>query len=689
MSLKPFRIAAAVLVLAVVGAGVWLLASQRMHPGTAFGWPATMTTFAGNGERGSADGTGGAARFSDPFAVAFDAKGGLYVADAGANGRIRKIEPDGRTTSLPGTFDTPSGVAVDGKGNVFVAETGANRIVRIGADGKVGVLAGDGTAGFRDGAAGQAQFNGPIGVAVGVDGEVYVADTYNDRIRRIGADGAVTTLAGGPGPGFADGTGAAAAFDRPSGLAVDAQGILLIADTGNDAVRKLAKDGSVTTLVKAGADDVSGVLKGPVGVAVTRDGYIYVASFRRGRVFEISPAGGLHMLVGRDATLADNRLLRLVRPAGLALDRHGALFVAETGTFSIRKLAVRKKGEGAPAVAPQLASQPPALLSAASVPWPLAPQDAWHEVVGDMGEVRGNNAGDSRDHLHGGLDVHADVGQTVLAIADETVESPVESGTLDVLGEGLQIDQVTYIHMRVGRTASGAPLDAAHFQLFRNANGKVIQVRVKRGTRFRVGDPLGTVNAMAHVHLELGSRGGDANPIGLRFPGLEDHIAPRILGVRLVDAAGRRLTERLGGRLVVARGGGPLDIVVEAVDQVDGDLPGRRLGLYRAGYQVLKADGAPVKGFEQPLITLEFDKLPLDPAATKIAYAADSGETVHGASETRFFYIVSNRVRGGVAEVGRWRPADLPPGDYILRILAADYAGNEAVEGRDVPITVR
>jgi hypothetical protein len=306
-----------------------------------------------------------------------------------------------------------------------------------------------------------------------------------------------------------------------------------------------------------------------------------------------------------------------------------------------------------------------------------------------MGEVRGNYQGESRDHFHAGLDVHADVGLTVLAVADETVESPVPDWDLNGLSEGLQIDQLTYIHMRVGRTPAGAPLDPARFQLMYDAAGKLAAVRVKRGTRFRVGDPLGSVNRMAHVHLELGPRGGDANPMALRFPGLADHIAPHISGIELFDASGRRLIERKKGRLVVPSGAGALSIVADAWDQVDGDAARRRLGLYRAGFQILKADGSPVKGFERPLINIQFDRLPEEPEAPKIAYAPASGDTVHSAQETRFLYVVTNRVRGGRAETGGWSPADLAPGDYTVRIFAADYAGNEAMDDRDLPITVR
>lgn len=693
MPARPLRLVVTAVALAALSGGSWLLVAHvwnKPKP-TAFGWPAQLTTVAGDGARGFADGPGATARFSDPFAVAIDAKGALYVADAGQTNRIRKITPDGRTTTLAAAFDTPSGLAVDRAGDLYVADTGANLIRKIGRDGVVMTIAGDGTAGFRDGPAGQARFDGPIGLAVDGSGDVYVADTYNDRIRLITPDGQVKTLAGGAQPGFADGKGAGAAFDTPCGLALDGAGALLIADAGNDAIRRLGKDGEVTTLARGAPGDGDAALRAPVGLAATADGYLYIATFRRGRILELSPKGELRILTGRDAWAPENRALRLARPAGLAVDRNGALYVAEAASYAIRKLSPRRPGgaaQAAAAVASELTPGLPALLRASVVPWPVKPQWSWHEVVGDMGEVRGDYQGESRDHLHAGLDVRADVGATVLAVADEKVESPLPDWDLDGLSEGLQINQLTYIHMRVGRTPAGAPLDPAHFQLVRDAAGKLTAVRVKRGARFHVGDPLGTVNRMAHVHLELGPRGGDANPMALRFPGLVDHIAPHISGVELFDAAGRRLTERQKGRLLVPRDAGPLSIVADAWDQVDGDAARRRLGLYRAGYQILEADGAPVKGFEQPLINVEFDRLPTDREATKIIYAPASGDTVHSAQATRFLYVVTNRVRGGRAETGGWRPADLAPGDYTVRIFAADYAGNEAVDGRDLPITV-
>ncbi|MBS0360379.1 MAG: gluconolaconase, partial [Proteobacteria bacterium] len=459
-------------------------------------------------------------------------------------------------------------------------------------------------------------------------------------------------------------------------------------DTGNNAIRKLARDGAVTTIARAAPEDPDPALRGPIGLAATADGYLYIATFRRGRILQISPRGELRILTGRDAWAPENRAILLTHPAGLAVDRRGALYVAEAGAYAVRKLAPRRADD--PPAAPQaLTAAAPALTRAAVVPWPLAPQWSWHEVVGDMGEVRGDYQGESRDHLHAGLDVRADVGEAVLAIADEKVESPLPAANFDGLSENLQIDQLTYIHMKVGRTPTGAPLDPARFQILRDASGRLVTVRIKRGTRFRIGDPLGTVNRMAHVHLELGSHGGDANPIELRFPGLTDHFAPRIKAVQLLDASGRRLSAHQGGRLLVPRDAGPISIVADAWDQVDGDAPRRRLGLYRLGFQILTAQGAPLPGYEQPQINIAFDRLPRDPAAARIAYAPASGDAVHTEQPTSFLYLVTNRVSGGQATPGAWRPADLPPGDYIVRVFAADYAGNVATDNRDLLITVR
>ena len=191
-----------------------------------------VTTLAGTaGVPGSADGTGSAAQFNYPGGVAVDGSGNVYVADID-NNTIRKITPAGVVTTLAGTagvhgsadgtgsaaqFYDPHGVAVDGSGNVYVADTDNNTIRKITPAGVVTTLAGTaGVYGSADGTGSAAQFNYPAGVAVDGSGNVYVADTYNDTIRQITPAGVVTTLAGTAGmPGSADGTGSAARFYYP------------------------------------------------------------------------------------------------------------------------------------------------------------------------------------------------------------------------------------------------------------------------------------------------------------------------------------------------------------------------------------------------------------------------------------------------------------------------------------------
>jgi hypothetical protein len=133
---------------------------------------------------------------------------------------------------------------------------------------------------------------------------------------------------------------------------------------------------------------------------------------------------------------------------------------------------------------------------------------------------------------------------------------------------------------------------------------------------------------------------------------------------------------------------GKARIVVDAYDQVDGNQARRRLGLYRLGYQLLLPDGSPAPGFERPRVTIEFNRLPPGDGPTKIAYADESGITVYGSQRTRFLYEVTNTVRDGRAERGWWDTAELPPGDYTLRIHAADFHGNEAEANRDIHVTI-
>jgi hypothetical protein len=355
---------------------------------------------------------------------------------------------------------------------------------------------------------------------------------------------------------------------------------------------------------------------------------------------------------------------------------------------------------------------PAAAATAKPMPWPLSPQTGPHEVVGLMGEVRGNFEGDPRDHFHSGLDIRADVGQAVLAIAPVKVSDPLPNWGYGTLSEGISLGNISYIHMRVGRHAKNAPLDD-RFQLLRNSRGKPERIRVRRGARFDTGDTLGMVNGMAHVHLDYFRQGGALNPLSLPFPGLRDTIAPHIAGITLFDMEGKPLgaprarakgsavkagkagkagksssmTQVEAKPLVVKRELGELAIVADAWDQMNGNEARRRLGVYRIGYQLLNADGTPAPGYAQPVITQLYDQLPRNRDAVKFAYAPNSGITVYGSKATRFAYTVTNRLEHGQVTPGTWRIADIAPGPYILRIHAYDYAGNVATEGRDLPLT--
>jgi sugar lactone lactonase YvrE len=702
----------ALVLVSLAAGGAWIHVKQNDSPvaaklasivqkpkPTVIGWPAAVLAFAGDGNAGFADGAAAKARFADPFGLVMDREGNVYVADAGDNNRIRKIAPDGMVSTLAGgaegfangagaaaSFNTPSGLAIDKAGNLYVADTGNNAVRKVTPQGVVTTLAGTGVAGFADGEAAQARFNGPVGVAVDAAGNVFVADSYNDRIRKIGIDGKVTTIAGLDAPGYADGDATLAQFDTPTGIAVDAKGVLVVADTKNGAIRSIDSAGVVTTLAKAPDDEKKPLLRRPVSVALAHDGVIYIGDQSRGRLLQLTPDGAIHGLsgIGIDIDIGDSVSPRFDRPSAIAIDRKGALLVADAGKRFVRKVAPK-----APDQVLAQAAVPPPPEKPDSFPWPFKPQNAWHEVVGTIGEVRGSYDGENRDHFHSGLDVQADMGVPVLAVANEKISDPLPNWGYGGTGEGMALDRMAYIHMRVGRTIKDEAIDPARFTLYVGEKGKPVRVRVKRGTRFQVGDTLGTVNRMFHVHLVLRTPGGEANPLLLPFPGFEDTIAPRVDGIYLVGADGKRLVKgKKDKRLKVARDAGPLAIVVDAWDQMDGNEKRRRLGLHEAGYQLLDAKGEPLPGFEKPLVNIEFNRLPPDPESVKVAYSNESGITVYGSKATKFLYVVTNTVRDGMAKEGSWNPAPLAPGDYIIRVHAADYTGNTAQRGRDLAITV-
>lgn len=213
-----------------------------------------VTTLAGAGRFGFKDGNATDSEFAGPNGVAVDANNNVYVADTG-NHCIRKISAAGEVTTLAGNgkegfadgtgadaqFNLPFGMTIDAKGNLYVTDSNNHRIRKINLTGEVTTIAGSGVAGFADGSASSAQFSGPFGIAIDITGKLYVSDFQNQRIRMISATGDVSTLAGSGVQGFVDGKTAEAQFHSPTGIAVDAVGAIYVADEMNNCIRKISR----------------------------------------------------------------------------------------------------------------------------------------------------------------------------------------------------------------------------------------------------------------------------------------------------------------------------------------------------------------------------------------------------------------------------------------------------------------
>lgn len=267
----------------------------------------TIRTIAGAGTTAFPfDGNAATARFEVQTAIAIDPTGVLYVVNGGDPGGPQwagRIGPNGELRIIAGgqsgfsgdggpalaaRLFRPNAVALDALGNVYVSDSGNDRIRIIRPDGSIDTIAGNGTRGSTGdgGPAREASFFAPLGLAISPDGSLYIADTNNHRVRKIDHGGTITTVAGTGEPGLSGdgGTGSRAALNLPSGLAFDRAGNLYIADTGNDRVRKVAPDGTITTVAGgAGADR----LVRPAAVAVDADGVLFIADTGAHRVVKV------------------------------------------------------------------------------------------------------------------------------------------------------------------------------------------------------------------------------------------------------------------------------------------------------------------------------------------------------------------------------------------------------------------
>src|SRR5438128_2634969 len=324
-----------------------------------------VTTLAGTpGVHGSADGTGSAAQFWQPWGIAVDSAGNVYVADQ-VNSTIRKITPTGVVTTIAGAagvygsadgsgsaarFNSPAGIALDSAGNLYVADTLNSTIRKITSAGVVTTLAGTaGVIGSADGTGSGARVNYPYAVTL-AGTTLYVADTYNHTIRKITSNGVVTTLAGAAGVfGSADGTGSGAQFHLPFGVAADKAGNLYVADYSNSTIRKITSAGVVTTL--AGTAGVIGSADGtgsaaqffyPFAVAVDGAGNVYVADTNNYTVRKITPAGVVTTLAGlagnHDYADGIGSNAGFGNLFGIAADSVGNVYVADNTYSTIRKI---------------------------------------------------------------------------------------------------------------------------------------------------------------------------------------------------------------------------------------------------------------------------------------------------------------------------------------------------------------
>ncbi len=326
-----------------------------------------FSTVAGYAGQGNADGTSSNARFSNPSSVAVDSAGNVYVADT-ANHTIRQITASGVVSTLAGSaglsgsadgmgsaarFNEPQGVAVDSAGNVYVADTGNHTIRMITPSRVVSTLAGlAGATGSTNGTGSSARFYQPEGVAVDSATNVYVADTWNHTIRKITPGGVVTTLAGSAGiSGSANGTGTAALFYQPQGVAVDNSGNVFVADTGNQVIRQITPAGVVSRLAGSpgnygSADGTGGSARfyGPAGVAVDGLGNVYVADYFNQTLRKVTSAGVVTTLAGLAGSYGSadgtNSTVRFWGPAGVAASGTNTVtvYVADAGNGTIRKL---------------------------------------------------------------------------------------------------------------------------------------------------------------------------------------------------------------------------------------------------------------------------------------------------------------------------------------------------------------
>jgi RHS repeat-associated protein len=337
-----------------------------------------IDTVAGTGEAGFS-GDGGPATqapLSDPVEVAYGPDGSLFIADYSGSFRVRRVAPDGTISTVAGKGVNvssgdgglavnaqlgPAGLAVAADSTLYVADHGNNRIRKITPDGIITTIAGTGTPGFSGdgGPATTAQLYWPQGLSLGADNSVYIADLVNNRIRRIGPDGTINTVAGTGAGGYSGDGGSAlsAGLNRPTNVNVGSDGSLLIAGNENFSVRRVGAGGIITTVAGTGENSYSGDGGSATSArfsyvydtAPAPDGGFYVADYANCRVRHVNSSGIVNTIAGNgtcgyggDGGPATQAML--TRPVGLTVDPRGNLYIADRYNKRVRRVSASLPG---------------------------------------------------------------------------------------------------------------------------------------------------------------------------------------------------------------------------------------------------------------------------------------------------------------------------------------------------------
>jgi len=310
------------------------------------------------------------AHLSLPKGVAVDASGNLFIADT-FNHRIREVNSSGEIVTVAGNgtpgfsgdsdlaifaqLNYPAGLTVDASGNLFIADTQNNRIRQVNEHGFIGTVAGTATYGYSgdSGPAIGAELNYPGGIAADASGNLFIADLYNSRIRQVNAAGIISTIAGNGDYRYSGdgGRAASATLDSPFGMAADALGNVFVADVYNNRIRKITPAGIITTVVGNGIASYSGddglataaSLFFPYAVAVDSSGNLFIADTYNSVIRKVSAGGTINTVAGngRSGYSGDNGPAinaQLNFPTGIAVDASGNLFIAEPYNLVVRKV---------------------------------------------------------------------------------------------------------------------------------------------------------------------------------------------------------------------------------------------------------------------------------------------------------------------------------------------------------------